>query len=216
MAERHWLYCVTRAGCEPPEGTAGIGGAGVFVVDDGEHALWASRLGDRSPRSIDGVRCHNAVVMAAMAGGVTPVPLRFGQVVDAEELPAVLEAHRLEWRKRLDEFAGTLELGVRLDGGDYRVPSADAASGRQFMEALLRRRREALEAVALVRRQVSAYVLREHLQLPERGRDFTGVAHLIRRERTEMYRRSLDELTACLPHFRLTISGPWPPYSFAA
>ena len=112
--EATYVYGVLSAGSAIPEG-AGIGGAPLHeVVSDGLAAL-VSHLGDRAlVLGREEMTTHARVLEQALQYG-TVLPMRFGVVMEGE--PAVkrrlLDAHREELARQLDELSGKVELRLR-------------------------------------------------------------------------------------------------------
>ena len=222
-------YCIAPSD-HAPGAVTGLGGAPVIAVPGSDLAAWASELPEPAAASIEAVRTHDAVIRAAMTERVTPVPLRFGQwAADRAVLLERLAEHAARWHERLREFAGAVEMGIRLTPAAPAPAAAPpagrarAASGREYMAQLAARvhDRDALE--------------REHARLLERIGESLGdvafrtasgvapddgrtlwVAHLVRLGRADEYRRLADRIAQQETGYRTAVTGPWPPYSFGS
>src|SRR5687768_9695550 len=82
-----YLYCILP-GAGESRGTmpAGLGGSTVRVLAAGPLDAWVGTVPERAiPPTVEAVRIHDAVVMAALDGGESPLPARFGQVFDSDD-----------------------------------------------------------------------------------------------------------------------------------
>jgi hypothetical protein len=180
-------------------------------------------------------RTHHRVVDALFRGGPV-VPARLATVYhDDERVAAVLRERRAQFAATLDRLAGRTEWGVK----GYVVPGAAAARSEPTGAggagaAYLRRRRAQLLAreegqqaaardAALVHQALSAraQVARRH---PPQDRRLSGAAaamvlngaYLVDSARAAEFTELVETLSARHPAIRLQLTGPWPPYSFAA
>lgn len=226
MADAAYLYCVLPAGQEPPAGLRGIEDARVEAIVESGLTLWTSPLPRRPAATIEAIQQHNAVVEAAMAAGVTPVPLRFGQYVRRPELAARVAEHRDRWRSALAGFAGCAEYGVRVIEPERAAPARDVRrrpeSGRAYLEALARsagldRERQArAEALAAeLRARLGDVIAHDRVEPLPSAHGLASIAHLVHRDRVDEYTTLIDAARAELSELRFLTSGPWPPYSFA-
>ena len=218
-------YCITRASLEPC--TTGIDGAPVQSVEAGTLAAWASSHASPPRPSIDALRAHDAVVRAATAPDLTPVPLRFGQWAESTDALRTRVGERAaHWEALLDEFAGAVEMGLRI-GAATPLPHAPALpeprpqSGREYLERLAARAHEQAHAdarradvLAVVHGALAAHVLREVSGGVPEGSELAWVAHLVLREHTDAYCEAVETLRRSAPGLRIRMTGPWPPYSF--
>jgi len=198
----------------------------VGSCDIGPFSVWVTGA-ERAPTAdLDRIEQHHQVVMAAVSL-TTPVPVRFGAWTPSER---VLSEHVLERQSEIETALravdGMVEFGVRVvsiePAGTPDVPDPPAG-GRAYMQELsrrqeARRRRKAEQATVLTR-------LRSHLG--DLGHDervrfleapgLVAVAHLVEREVETRYRRSMEAFAREAPEgHRVHLTGPWPPYSFAA
>lgn len=221
-------YCITPAGHAPGDAT-GLGGMPVVAVTAAGLAAWASEHAEPVPASVDAVRAHDAVIRSAMTPHVTPVPLRFGQWAAS---PAVLRErlveHAARWSALLQEFAGAVEMGLRFDPlGPAATPApgarARAASGRAYMEQLAARvhdrdavERERTRLLERVEAALGDVALRSVSGASAEDARALWVAHLVRLGRAAEYRRLANRTGQEEAGYRMAVTGPWPPYSFAS
>jgi hypothetical protein len=195
--------------------------------------LWATQHDAPPHASVDAIRQHNNVVVAATTAEMTPIPLRFGQwVSDEATAGSMLMTSHEKWVARLQLFRGAAEYGIRIfePGREASAPdapdapdAADAAakaggSGTAYMNALARRvggeKRAAEAAQAVLQDATAGIVLAERSDPLRTPHGVLTVAHLLHRRDEDVYRAALDQARARLPGLRLLSSGPWPPYSF--
>ncbi|MEX2582373.1 MAG: GvpL/GvpF family gas vesicle protein [Gemmatimonadota bacterium] len=228
-------YCVRRAG-EPsaPPDLAGVGGSSVRVVEAEGLGIWVSET-DGAAVNLERLRDHERVVRAALRSA-TPLPLRFGAVFAEEDAAVRLLTDRgEEFGADLERIANRVEMGLRIgragdgeqEGRGDGAPSPDGEGGdrerpgRAYLEA----RRAALRTAAAAR-EASASVLDQvesrfaDLELPS-VRSIEGttstigrVAHLVHREQLRLYRDRIELLQLDRGDLRITVTGPWAPYSF--
>ncbi len=184
-------------------------------------------------------RQHDNVVRAS-ARMTTTVPLRLATIcIDDDAARQRLVELGERAAHVLDELDGRDEWGVKL----FAVEPAehvganggsDSASDRSTGVAYLQRRRQQLDhrstrAEQAVRDAEAVYqhlerqAVRAHRHRPQDQR-LTGVAapmllnaaYLVDRDWAQEFRRAVDELAAERPPDSVVVTGPWPPYSFAA
>ena len=161
------------------------------------------------------------------------LPARFATVMPADELRIILASRRREFQRALGHVHGKSQMTVRVpaasavrrtsvSAGAKQMPRRDAshvsgtrsASGRDYLRA---RAREAAERRRVpgfepVRAAVARWVRDERVE--HRG-GVSTIYHLVPRRSSERYRQALLEAAAAaaLP---AVVTGPWPPYAFAA
>lgn len=238
-----YLYCVVPSGrVNPDELLAGVSGAPVRVLSLSSPVAdaWVSTI-DAVPRSGDAAQrrslgmAHDAVVSAALKGGVTPVPARAGQVFqDDEDCRRRLSERADAFARALQRLEGMVEMTATialaaLDAPAPRVspPAAtpitpDLGPGRRHLQELRNRARDgdgvrhealaaAAELSALVKDLARDTAVRAHAH-PLPG---VAVSHLLARGDAETYRRRLAGHRVGL-HHAAVVTGPAAPYSFAA
>jgi hypothetical protein len=224
-------------------GAEGIDGpkATVRTVVEGELAALVSALpSDRIPGLRDDLEAHRRVLSLANERGTT-IPMRFGIVMDSEELvrDELLARHAPEFTDLLRKFDGHVQMTVRAyyaeDALLREVAENDAEIVRRTaaIQGLseLESRQERIELGELVaervtaRREQDAQALLDQLSPlatevrvdpPGSERVALDAQLLVRRDR----RPTLDDAVAVLGaalqgHLALRYLGPLPPYSFA-
>ena len=223
-----YAYCVVPPDHAPSVGVTGLDDKPVELVPMGEVALWVSRL-PRPTGSVAQITAHNKVVEAAVTDEVTPVPLRFGQWLDNEAaLRAAMLDKTASYQEKLQEFAGCLEFGIRvLDPNAQRgardVEQPAATTGYEYMQALrensklAEQRRAVADQVRLqIHNSLQPLVRAEREEEARTPHALITLSHLVPRPHFDGYRERARGLRELLPALRLLLTGPWPPYSFAA
>ncbi|MHB1594098.1 MAG: GvpL/GvpF family gas vesicle protein [Streptosporangiaceae bacterium] len=205
----------------------------VDLAEFGEDALREAL--EKLPWLESVARSHHAVIEAAAAGGRPVIPMRLATVYRGRAgLAALLTDRRDELAAALRRLAGRAEWGVKL----YCVPAEPGrpagATSDPGGAAYLRRRKAELSRVRDMRRAAAAAAERLHAELsavadaaclhrPQdpglSGRPETmlmNAAYLVRKndaDRLAALARAADRRDVPA---RIELTGPWPPYSFAA
>jgi hypothetical protein len=226
------LYCLLPSDVPPAAGTSGIAGVAVDVVHCDALACWITRHDARPTATIDSVRAHNAVVMAAMSPRVTPVPLRFGQwLADADAVCRSIGTDAPRWLELLDGFAGHAEYGVRIARTGHTdapqtardVHPGHEHTGKEYMALLARRhaataewKADAARIAADLLATTGAAVSDSRVELPSGADAMVSLALLIPVVRAADYHEMLGRFRSQRQELRFLCTGPWPPYSFVA
>lgn len=223
-----YAYCVVPAAHRPPAALTGIGGEAVGSSVLENLGIWLSAI-ERPHPTVEAVRAHNRVVEAAVTEAITPVPLRFGQwLPDEAALRESMTGKAAVYRELLRQFAGCQEFGLRLIEPDVEQKARDvhpppATSGLAYMQALressrlAEQQRQRGEAVrSRISAQLRGLVRAERVEEEQTPHAVVTLSHLVAREDFDEYRERARDLRRLFPEMRLLVSGPWPPYSFAA
>lgn len=139
-------------------------------------------------------------VVERLMANTTILPARFGTTAQAEEeITEMLAARQVELTEALARVREAVEYAVRAPAPTEAETNEDQApTGTDYMERLLAQDRpiRALDAAAdsLFRaKQRTAY----------------GTAYLVNRA-------DADGFLACAEELGLSVTGPWPPYSFTS
>jgi hypothetical protein len=183
-------------------------------------------------------RAHDAVV-AAVSRVATAVPLRLATVyLDGDGVRALLATQAARFHTALELLTGRTEWGVKAyadpeslaeHGGLARKPAGRHGAGTAY----LLRRREQLSERERAQQQAVERTERLHAALAElavaacrhrpQDQKLSGEAgwmvlngaYLVDDLRAAEFAAAVERLGAELPGFRLQLTGPWPPYSFA-
>jgi hypothetical protein len=223
-------YCLRRAG-EPAPGSelSGVDGAPVRLLEAAGLGVWISAAQD-DRATVQRLREHDRVVREALRTA-TPLPLRYGTLLRSEPAAAEMLAERAgEFRATLDRLTGTVEMGVRIDwDAEPEAPDADpgppgsqaTGAGRAYLEA----RRAELANELRIRERAESLLLEAEAEFADLGLPTVrtvlaregvagSLAHLVHRSQATRYRERAREVTHRRPDLRITLTGPWAPYSF--
>lgn len=231
-------------GVDPAQPTALLKDGGLAAITSrvsldefGQHALETNL---RDPSWLEAkARAHDDVLGRAV-GRTTVVPFRFGAIYESEAHVGAMLAERRELVEALERLDGAVELGVNayIDRERFRALLAaergvadDAeASGRAYMQ---RRQleRELDDAVASFAAD-TARAMHDWLAASARdarfnplrpstgeGRDMLlNAAYLVAVDAEQPFRAAVAELEQrhAADGVTLELTGPWPPYNFAA
>jgi hypothetical protein len=194
----------------------GLGGATLRAVErDGLAAVY-SRHRSIHPRPAPKLIVHHErVVEAIMAWGAV-LPLRFGtELAREQELADVLRDRRDELLRSLDHVRGSQELGVRViphDRPPGRRPTT--TTGRDYLLARVREHGRRERAISEVHAELAAVSRSTRVRQPRPPAILVGT-YLVDAERVGEFRRRADQLAQRQAGVQITVTGPWPPYSFA-
>jgi hypothetical protein len=186
-------------------------------------------------------RAHHRVI-DAVARQSPVVPMRLATVYSGDEsVAAMLAGRRDDFRAALDRTSQRQEWGVkvyaagRAEANPGQAPgSAKAAAPGGEGAAYLRRRRDELSAQEQSRRELTASAELIHTALcrlavdsrlhPPQSPQLTGTsaqmllnaAYLLDEQESDDFTATVAVLSGDHPALRLELTGPWPPYSFAA
>ena len=226
------LYCILPGDApEVPVGLKGVDGGAVRALAVNEVVAWVSDVERNVPVSIDGVKCHDAVVEAALELGATPVPARFGQRFpdDAACRDALSQRSPLI-EKLLSSIQGLVEITILITPSTRRMlrelepvipeifePDV-AGSGRKYLETL--RSREAATGSAaratdaLARRVAEATGDIVRKSLTHLSGPFRTISNLLSRDDVAEFKRAVALVDRGL-EFQFLVIGPRAPYSFS-
>jgi Gas vesicle synthesis protein GvpL/GvpF len=187
-------------------------------------------------------RAHHAVI-EAVAKRCPVVPMRLATVYSSDaSVTEMLRERAADFRQALSRIAGCSEWGVKV----FAVPPGDQAMGPGPAPAeqdgpaagpgaaYLRRRRAQLTAHKDARLEATASAQHIYEQLsrlvvsarlyPPHAPDLTGqpspmvlnAAYLLSDQRADAFSAAVADLRDEHPSVRLTVTGPWPAYSFVA
>jgi Gas vesicle synthesis protein GvpL/GvpF len=209
--------------CEPGVAAAalcrrGLGGATLRALDRAGLAAVYSRHRSLRPRPIpELVLEHERVVEGIMARGAV-LPLRFGtELASEQQLAAVLAERHDELLRSLDRVRGKAEIGIRMIA--TRSASGDPAidpSGRDYLLARVQEHRRSQQAIDEVHAGLAALSRASRIRQPPRPASRFAAAYLVDAERVAEFRRQADRLAQRQAGMQLIVTGPWPPYTFAA
>jgi len=162
------------------------------------------------------LREQHRLVVALTTEADAILPVRFGTLVDREELDRVVRSHAPLLREALRQVRGREQMTVRVFG-ESAAPVAPqaAASGTEYLQARAKLTRPALTGIALrISTAVQPIVHAERSEAGQRGIQVT-LNHLIDRGESSRYRAAVEKAVGSAESRSVVISGPWPPFAFA-
>jgi hypothetical protein len=224
-----YLYCLAEKIDALAAPISGVAGARVELSEiEGFSILVSEFSGDSVPPvTRDNVMAHAAVVSSAL-NQTTPLPFRFGTVVDDEQLRSYITSHKAALDGRLAQVRGCVEMSVKIiwntDKNEIneRAETIGEGPGAKFLKEKRReilggerRTEKAKEVAAWLKEQTATCVHQEEVSLSPTDKLIVAAAHLIRREQLTEYRDLLTEARKTRPELHFLVSGPWPPYTFS-
>lgn len=204
----------------------------LFLVGTGPVRAVAGRA--EAPPAIDpaGLAAHDATVRRLAALVPALLPARFGQwLPDERALTDWLAAHGRELAAALAQVAGCEQMTLRVYGKPGRpgepeespprpvpVPPDTGGPGTRYLEQRRREveRERSLPEIALLREALRPLLRAERIERPASPGQLCATAYdLIARGTAGDYSRIVAETAPHLGAWRVTASGPWPPYAFA-
>ena len=218
-----YLYALTRAGAGDP-------------LDEGLRRLEvgpvAAIVGDLEAPAVtpEALAAHDAVVRRLAERLPALLPARFGQTVpDEATLTSWITAREQDLVEALALVQGCVQMTLRVFAGPEAVePTApapedlpeDLGPGARFLHA--RRdaaaRARALPEIAPLRDALRPLLRAERIERPDPDRpgQLRATAYdLVSQGEADAYTRTVAETAPRLAGWRVTATGPWPPYAFA-
>jgi hypothetical protein len=206
------LYAIVPADRVPP--SAGSPGGLSVLAHRSVAALYDERDEPPSTSREELVEFGRAVTEIWTAAPCLPV--RYGTVLASrEQLRELLEQREEEWRERLLVVAGNAELLVHVrDESAPRLAQparGEPGAGREYLLSRAAARRHTESMLEDLTAHLAPHC-RELRQL--RASDEVRLACLVPAEDTDKFRAALDAWAAAQDSRRVTVTGPWPPFSF--
>ena len=229
-----------------PAGLPGLGPARALSVGPGlwliaadaprdSYSAAAIERGLQDMAWVSGCALAHEAVVEHFAGTAPLLPMKlFTLFAGDERARQHVRRRRAALAKALDKVAGRREWGVRLSG-DGRAPAAASRpapgprSGTQFLMAKKAQREQAGQQAehASAAAEGLFQALAEHadgatrrpIVVPAGGkRLWLDAAFLVARGRSRSFQAALKREAQRLARlgFRVTLTGPWPPYNFVA
>lgn len=226
-----YAYCLASGIDSLPQPVEGISAAPVRLLKIENLVVLVSDLDiDAVPVTRENALGHAAVVRSVL-NQTTPLPFRFGTLVDEQQLKNYISAARTALETRLETVRGCVEMSVKIicdfSEADQPEPPKKYQDNMQGAGAmfLAEKRREILgdERRAAQAAEISTW-LQENLNALARDKQVTmrpggklvlSAAHLVERSNIGTYRETVGKLREERPELHFLLSGPWPPYTFA-
>ena len=179
-------------------------------------------------------RAHDSVIAALVEEGpVAPVRLATVYHDDASVRGAV-EERSADFERTLEHVSGRVEWGVKAFLQTEPEPAAGVTSGEGAGAAYLARRRKALASSEERQRHAAEQANHIHAALSELAADacthppqsraltdqdgpmVLNGAYLVDAQRAERFAEAVASCGRGSPVLTVTLTGPWPPYSFSS
>ena len=205
----------------PPHGRLGRGLSGPLRARpcSGAYAI-VERRADVPPAELGSLRAHQDVVSKLAKSVPAILPVRFGTLLEDETLDETLAerdkdlADALALVRHRVQFTWRRAMPSGVTPPSRTAQAATDVSGVAYLRRAAKAANAAPPAVfRLLRDRLHAFVVREHFQAAGSGMPDT-LYQLIEKTAIERYRAMADALMLTNP--TLTVSGPWPPFAFAA
>jgi hypothetical protein len=224
-----YAYCLTQGLDTLDHAPPGISDAKVSLLKHEELGVLVSN----SETDVVSVTRDNALAHAAVVRSVldrtTPLPFRFGTVVEEQQLKSYLTARKSALQTQLEHVRGCVEMNVKIIQqvqNDEPLPqehrlvsegpgTAFLAEKRREIIGDERKAEHAAELSTLVRKALEGLIKDERITLRPSERLAFAAAHLVERSTVQTYREKMSEALKQRPELHFLVSGPWPPYSFA-
>jgi hypothetical protein len=231
-----YLYCLSDdLEVGQIEAVAGIAGAVTRAIDLGAVRAVVSDVHIHEVKvSKENVLAHERVIDRVMAQ-TTPLPFRFGVVVNPAELQSYVESNEDRLRALLESVRGAVEMNVKIiwdreairnhpaekHSRDHAGKAEGAGPGLRFLlakqqEMAVERevKGRAEEIAAWLDRGVDNLVRDKVVTLNPDEALVIRAAYLVERGRVAEYREQVNSLGRERNELRFLTSGAWPPYSF--
>jgi hypothetical protein len=222
-----YVYCLAERIDALTTPVSGISGARVDLITVVDFSLLVSEFeGDSVPITRENVLNHDNVVRSVL-NQTTPLPFRFGSVVDEERLSSYVISRREALLAKLAQLRGCIEMSVKIiwntDQKEIEENSRTVEGpGAEFLKQKQReilggehRAEVAKEVSAWLSDQVQSLVRQEEVSLCPTEKLIVAAAHLVDRQEATKYRERLAEARKTRPELHFLVSGPWPPYTFS-
>ena len=218
------LYVYGIIDADPEELGSGLANEPLRTVGNGPVRAIVGGLSEPPRPEPSTLTAHDATVRRLADRIPALLPARFGQwLPDERSVTDWLEAHHRDLSEALAQIAGCVQMTLRVYGASVQEDQAPdpPVSGGPGTQYLAKRRQEfererSLPEIAPLRDALRPLLRAERIERPAApGRLRATVYDLIAREATDDYSRIVAETAPRLEGFRVTASGPWPPYAFA-
>ena len=208
-----YLYCVTQTTDDVPAGISGIHNQPVRAIDSQALRVVVSDFeGHELTPNKENVFTHERVIERLM-DRTTPLPFRFGVVVQEPDLAHFMQGNAPTLRLDLENVRGCVEMGVKVLLA--AVPAEKTLSGTEFLKEKLRLQELQKNTASWVDAAVVGTIRQTTVSLLSGSRTpIVRIAHLVLRDRLNEYKLHIEGLVRQRTDCGFLRSGPWPPYSF--
>ena len=154
------------------------------------------------------VRRQHSIVSRIAEAVPALLPARFGSLVNAEELAAIVRQRHPVIHQALDRVRGMAQMTVRFPAPSTASPDGPPASGRAYLKRRLKEASPPIPPrVAAALDAVRRFVVEESRKPADAG--VLAVYHLVRRPDVTSYRDGIGTVPG------MVVTGPFPPFAFA-
>ena len=216
---RVYLYALLSG---PPTCETGLGVCAErlrIVATGGLVALVGDVVDAPAPSALT-LRAQDAVLRRLATELDAVLPVRFGTLVsDDVALAEALARRQPQLTRALGRVAGCEQMTLRVWGESVpAAPAADLGGGPGTRYLAERRHAQAwahrVPELDPIRGQLEALVREERAERHDRPPLLATVQHLIPRGAGGRYVEVIDTARAELRPWRVSVTGPWPPYAF--
>lgn len=220
-----YAYCLIED-CDVLDGNVrGISDAAVRLLEVDEFAVLVSDVdADTVAVNRENALAHAAVVRSVL-DRTTPLPFRFGTLVNEQQLRSYITAHKPALQTRFAHLRGGVEMSVKIirEVSTSNSPKPnEVTSGTTFLEQKRREilgdeqnAAEATEISTWLHDQVERVIRDEQVTVRASEKLVVAAAHLVDRDKIPQYKENMVAARENRPELHFLVSGPWPPYSFA-
>ena len=205
----------------------GIGAEELEMVAGGTAlAAVAGRLGTAPGVTAESLRAHDDVVRRMTGRFDAVLPARFGSLApDADAIRAALEDRAPSLSAALARVRGREQMTLRVFATGEKAGAAespviaadDAGPGARYLSARAREGRGAdVPGLRSFLDRLASVVVAEAVEAHQAPPLAASVYHLIGRGTSVVYRDAVRRAGEEAAAVRIVVSGPWPPYAFAA
>lgn len=226
-----YAYCLVEDLDEVDPHTRGLAGAAVRLMKSDDLGVIVSDSESETVRVTKENALEHAAVVRSVLDRTTPLPFRFGALLSEQQLKSYLSTHAPALKNQLARVRGCVEMNLKIM---WQLPTTEAASsaardpaagpGTTFLKEKQRklfgdeqRGQQIAELSTMLRDALGeGLIMEEQITLrPSQRSVLAAVAHLVKTPQIRQYRERVAETLTSRSDFRVMVSGPWPPYSFA-
>jgi hypothetical protein len=224
------LYVYALLGSEPRDLPACDAGVPLRIIRCGEISAAVTSAGDKPALSEANIVLHDRVVRALAATVDAILPARFGSMVEDEiVLAELLRRREPELQRALGLVKGREQMTLRIYEGTLSDGASECAGdepghqqravmeggpGTRYLIGKKRREESLMRRLEGLRLGLETFVRAESMQHHNKPPLFASVYHLIDRGQSAEYLSALDLLMQYRDDYRISATGPWPPYAF--
>ena len=149
------------------------------------------------------------------------LPVRYGTCLPDDAAAArTLQDNHAEFAASLETVRGAVELAVRVFAAGNATaaaqPPSEPTTGTAYLRARARVAADESGAGAIVHEPLARTARAATIARVNRPGELMRAAYLVDRDATGAFSERVREIQEQNPQLRITCTGPWPPYSFAA